>query len=181
MPTHDAVLNALAAVGAAPHDILDVGCGTGRLLESAGRRWPEARLVGIDPSDAMIAQAERKHQGDARFLFKRSDASVLPLDSSSFDVAFTTMSFHHWTDQATAIREIARVLRPAGHFVLADPDMPFLRLVRPFLRWTDHVNLQDPEAIRQLLEQGGFSVVSFRRYWRVTRNQLFVARKQESA
>jgi ubiquinone/menaquinone biosynthesis C-methylase UbiE len=174
-PVHDAVLNAFSAAAPPPRDVLDVGCGTGRLLESAARRWTEARLTGIDPSAAMLAVARRKHVDDARFTFKQGDASELPLDAASFDAAFTTMSFHHWGDQAAGIREVARVLRPGGLFVLADVDVPFLSLWQPLLNWTDHVHVQGPQAIQRLLEQAGFSVVSRRRFWPVLRVQVIVA------
>jgi SAM-dependent methyltransferase len=87
------------------------------------------------------------------------------------------MSFHHWGDQAGGIRQVARVLRPGGIFVLADVDVPLLFLMRPLRRWIDHVHFQEPQAIQRLLEQAGFSVVSQRRFWRVLRVQVVVARK----
>jgi ubiquinone/menaquinone biosynthesis C-methylase UbiE len=176
-PVHEAVLNAFSAVSPAPHDVLDVGCGTGRLLDTAGRRWGEARLTGVDVSEPMIAEAQRKHAGDARFIFKHADASALPLELDSFDVAFSTMSFHHWGDQAAGIREVTRVLRSGGLFVLADVDAPFLSLLRPILRRSDHANIQGPETIKRLLEEARFSIWTRRRFWRIVRTQLFVARK----
>ena len=176
-PVHDAVLNAFNAVGAPPHDVLDVGCGTGRLLESAAGRWPEARLTGIDASEAMVAEAQRKHDRDPRFTFKQGDASELPLEAFSFDAAFSTISFHHWADQAAGIRSVARVVRPGGLFVLADVDVPFLLLLRPLRKWIDHVHFQEPQAIQLLLEQAGFSVISQRRFWALLRVQVVVARK----
>ena len=176
-PVHEAVLTAFSEVSSSPHDVLDVGCGTGRLLETAARRWGEARLTGVDASEAMIAEAQRKHVGDARFTLKHGGASALPLESGSFDAAFSTMSFHHWGDQAAGIREVARVLRTGGLFVLADIDAPLLSLLRPFLRWNDHVNLQGPEVIQRLLEEAGLSVVTRRRFWPIVRTQLFVARR----
>jgi len=176
-PVHEAVLAAVTAPSPPPHDVLDVGCGTGRLLEKARLRWGQARLTGIDASEAMVAEAQRKHEGDARFAFKRGDASALPLEASSSDVAFSTLSFHHWGDQPAAIREVARVLRPGGLFVLADVDAPLLWFLRPFLKWTDHANFQGPEVIQRFLEEAGLSVVTRRRFWRISRVQLFVARK----
>jgi len=176
-PVHEAALDACSAAGASPQDVLDVGCGTGRLLESAARRWAQARLTGIDVSEAMVAEAQRKHPADARFTFKQGDASALPLEAASFDAAFSTMSFHHWDDQALGIREIARVLRPGGLFVLADVDVPLLFLLRPLVAWRDRAHFQAPEDIERFLQQAGLSVVAHRRFWRLVRVQLFVGRK----
>lgn len=176
-PVHEAVLNAVSITGASPRDVLDVGCGTGRLVEAAAERWGGARFSGIDVSEAMIAEARRKHEGETRFAFRQGDASALPLESGSFDVAFCTMSFHHWGDQAAGIREVARVLRAGGLFVLADIDIPFLFLLRPFRKWIAHASPREPQAIQRLLEQAGFSIVTRRRFWPLLRAQLFVARK----
>jgi ubiquinone/menaquinone biosynthesis C-methylase UbiE len=179
MPVHKGVLDAFGAASAgAPHDVLDVGCGTGLLLEAAARRWGEARLTGVDVSAAMIAEAQRKHDGNTRFSFKVGDASVLPLEPASFDVALSTMSFHHWRDQAAGICEIARVLRAGGLFVLADVDVPLLGLLRPLLRWTAHASIQEPRPIERLLKQADLTVVTRRRFRPLPFVQLFVARKQ---
>ena len=51
-------------------------------------------------------------------------AEALPLQDASVDLALSTISFHHWQDQAAGIREIARVLRPGGHFLLVDMSFP---------------------------------------------------------
>ena len=173
-PVHDAVLGAFTELSVTPHDVLDVGCGTGRLLESAAARWKDARLTGVDASAEMVTEARRKHEADSRFVFAQGDASQLPVDSDACDAVLSTLSFHHWGDQAAGIREVARVLRPAGRFVLADVDAPFPSLLRSMMNWT---NLQGPKAIQRLLEQAGLSIVKHRRFWRLLRIQLFVAEK----
>jgi ubiquinone/menaquinone biosynthesis C-methylase UbiE len=180
-PVQKAALDALGAVDASPSDILDVGCGTGRLLEAAARRWGEARLVGIDLSPKMVAEARRKHEADARFTFTQADASALPVETATVDVVLSTMSFHHWADQALGIREVARVLRPDGYFVLADVDAPLLFLLRPVVQWFDHATFRSPDEIEQLLVQAGLSVAVRRRFWRLSRVQLFVAAKRTSS
>jgi ubiquinone/menaquinone biosynthesis C-methylase UbiE len=178
-PVHDAALKALTAAGGPPQDVLDVGCGTGRLLEAAADRWGRAQLTGVDLSEKMITEAQRKHEGDPRFSFKQGDASALPFVAASFDVAFSTMSFHHWRDQASGIREVARVLRPGGLFVLADVDAPFIFAIGPLLSWIDGSKFRAPADIRRLLEGAELSVVAFRRFWPLSRAQLFVSSKKD--
>ena len=122
-PVHRAVLNLVEAHlgGRMPESVLDVGCGTGRLLRRAAVRWPTARLVGVDPAEGMIELAQELTPS-ATFLVGKGEA--VPLPDSSVDVAFSTVSFHHWHDQAAGLREIARVLRPHGLFCLADGVLP---------------------------------------------------------
>jgi SAM-dependent methyltransferase len=153
-PVHRAVLDFLPA-GLAPRAILDLGCGTGRLLRKAALRWPGARLVGIDPAEGMIAQARQRTPGAA---FHLSTAETLSLPESSFDLALSTVSFHHWFDQALALRQVAKVLRPGGYFVLADPVVP-LGLNRLF----QHGRPASFGRRRQLFEQAGLKVVAERR------------------
>jgi len=106
-----------AAQVSPPESFIDVGCGTGRLLKAAAGKWPEARLHGADPAEGMISEANRLHPDlDVRL----ASAERLPFPDRSADIVVTSLSFHHWTDQAKGIGEIARVLKPGGHFCLAD-------------------------------------------------------------
>lgn len=155
-PTHVAVLKAAVRAGAHPRDVLDVGCGTGRLLERAAQTWPDARFTGIDVTPNMIAEARRKHPGDARFRFEIADAAALPLPPESIDVAFSTVSFHHWSDQRGGVREVARVLRPGGLFVLADIRPPLL--LRPIMR-----RFHATRSRGRLFEDGELAIVEQRR------------------
>ncbi len=150
-PAHRAVLDFLPA-NLAPQAILDIGCGTGRLLRKAARRWPKARLMGIDPAEGMVAQARRRTPGVA---FHVSTAETLSLPEGTFDVALSTLSFHHWFDQALALRQVAKTLRPGGYFVLADPALP-LGLERVFR----HGRMANSARRRELFEQAGLKVVA---------------------
>ncbi len=164
-PTHEATLDAAVAAGAHPRDVLDLGCGTGRLLELAAQRWPDARLLGVDASPRMIAEATSKHSGDARFRFEVGDAAALSLEPSSVDVALSTVSFHHWADQPGGVREVARVLRPGGLFVLADFQPPLL--LRPIVR-----RFHARRSRTRLFERAGFAVVDQRSPWRLGKHLL---------
>jgi ubiquinone/menaquinone biosynthesis C-methylase UbiE len=147
---HKATLALAASIIPQPQSILDVGCGTGRLLRRAHTVWPQAQLLGVDPAPGMIEIAKRLTPNAT---FSTGMAEALPLPDASVDLALSTTSFHHWQDQAAGIRAIARVLRPGGYFVLVDFSFPgwfvdTLRLKR----------VHTPAQMRELFLQAGLSV-----------------------
>lgn len=141
-PVHQATLALAAGIVHQPASVLDVGCGTGKLLRRVRASWPEARLVGVDPANGMIETAQRLTPGA---MFFPGMAEALPLQDASIDLALSTLSFHHWQDQAAGVREIARVLRPGGYFVLVDLSFP-----DPLLR-VFHLKRVHSRARRQAL------------------------------
>ncbi|HEU5379881.1 MAG TPA: methyltransferase domain-containing protein [Ktedonobacteraceae bacterium] len=146
-PVHSAVLQQ-AASRFKPASVLDIGCGSGRLLRKAHDFWPEAHLSGIDPAQNMLEVARHLTPG-ARFSIGFGEA--LPLEDASVDLAFSTISFHHWRDQAAGVREVARVLRPGGSFLLADFTFP------TWLTWL-YPRVHSAAQMRALFEQAGLDV-----------------------
>ena len=130
--------------------ILDVGCGTGRLLRKAKEKWPTAKLIGVDAAKKMIEQASQLFP-DAEFHVAM--AEDLPLPDRSVDLAFSTLSFHHWTNQAKGINEIARVLRQNGQFILADITLPSW-----LARFVQNFKNNEPARISEVFKQEGFIV-----------------------
>lgn len=147
-----------------PASVLDVGCGTGKLLRRARAVWPEAQFTGIDPANGMIEMAKRRTP-DATFFTGMAEA--MPLQDASVDLALSTTSFHHWQDQEAGIREIARVLRPGGYFILVDASFPewFVRVFRP-------KRFHSPAQMPRLFTQAGLQLqtqqVLFWRRWLAT-------------
>jgi ubiquinone/menaquinone biosynthesis C-methylase UbiE len=144
---------ALAEKWPAPRDVLDVGCGSGRLLRAAHQRWPGARLAGVDPSSGMIDSARRLTPAELHV----AGAESIPLPDASVDLAFSTIAFHHWTDAAQGLREVARVLRPDGHFVLIDnigPDWIASYLKdRPYLNARQRVETWAASGLRVIQQR----------------------------
>jgi SAM-dependent methyltransferase len=103
-----------------PHRVLDVGCGTGTLLRRAAQRFPQARLVGIDPAPRMVTAASDTTPAGLPIHFLQACAEHLPFAHASFDLAISTLSFRHWNDQAAGIAQIRRVLTVGGVLTLAD-------------------------------------------------------------
>ena len=154
------VLN-LARAQNHPNAILDVGCGTGRLLRKAQELWPNARLVGVDAAEKMIEEAKKLFPKAG---FHVAMAEYLPLPDASVDLVFSTLSFHHWTNQAKGVSEVARVLRPQGRFLLADIVPPFgLSL------FSRHFKHNDPEKMREMFVEAGLAVELQQRQWRWSR------------
>jgi len=101
-------------------DFLDIGTGTGRMLELFGAEG--ARGVGLDRSREMlaVARANLDRAGLAQCRVQQGDMYQLPWPSGAFD-AVTIHQVLHFADQpAAAIAEAARVLRPGGRLVIAD-------------------------------------------------------------
>jgi ubiquinone/menaquinone biosynthesis C-methylase UbiE len=118
-PIQRTVLQQAAGQVERPGAILDVGCGTGRLLKSAQARFPGAKLAGVDAAIEMVKQARGSDPSGA-IQFQQATAEHLPFPDASFDLVFSTMTFHHWQDQAQGAREVARVLAPGGGWLVAE-------------------------------------------------------------
>jgi ArsR family transcriptional regulator len=105
---------------ASPGRLLDIGTGTGRVLELLAPRVRQA--LGVDASKAMLALARARlaHAEFAHCAVRLADMYRLPLADESFDTAVLQMVLHHAEDPAGAIGEAARVLRPGGRLIVID-------------------------------------------------------------
>jgi SAM-dependent methyltransferase len=101
--------------------VLDIGCGQGICstpLDLTGRRY-----TGVDPSPLLVARARERYSGPDRE-FREGNAYRLPFADGSFDAAFSVSVWHLLRDLPLAAREMSRVLRPGGGFLIvtAHPD-----------------------------------------------------------
>jgi ubiquinone/menaquinone biosynthesis C-methylase UbiE len=133
-PVQQTVLKLAGEQVPQPGAILDVGCGTGKLLGLAQGRFPGAKLAGVDAAIEMVRQAQASNPSGA-ISFQQAMAEELPFAGASFDLVFSTMTFHHWNDQGRGIAEIARVLTPRGRWLFAEfVATGFVGLMRRVLR-----------------------------------------------
>ncbi|WP_422371087.1 ArsR/SmtB family transcription factor [Hoeflea sp.] len=111
----------LKLIGRTPFDgLLDLGTGTGRMLELLSGRY--RRAIGIDSSRDMlaIARAQLDEAGITHASVRQGDILNLPLDRESFDVVTIHQVLHFLHDPLPAISEAARMLRPGGRVVIVD-------------------------------------------------------------
>jgi ubiquinone/menaquinone biosynthesis C-methylase UbiE/DNA-binding transcriptional ArsR family regulator len=101
-------------------DLLDIGTGTGRMLELFGARVQQA--VGVDLSREMLAVARvnLERAGLRHGSVRQADMYQLPFPGGSFDAVVIHQVLHYAERPAVVIAEAARVLRPGGHLLVID-------------------------------------------------------------
>lgn len=101
-------------------DLLDIGTGTGRLLEILSPKVK--RGLGVDTSRDMlsIARSNLERAGIKHCQVRQADMYALPLDSGSMDAAVIHQVLHFADEPQKAIQEAVRVLKPAAHLVIVD-------------------------------------------------------------
>ncbi len=100
--------------------VLDIGCGTGRLLNRLAHTYPQMQGTGMDLSPEMLNQARRSNRHGNRLKFIRGVSHTIPTEDGLFEAAFSTISFLHYPDPQRVLAEVHRVLKPQGRFYLVD-------------------------------------------------------------
>jgi ArsR family transcriptional regulator len=130
----------------------DLGCGTGALAAALAPHV--AQVHAVDASPAMLAAASARLAGCANVTVTEGALEALPLPDATLDVAVLMLVLHHVPDPARALREVHRVLRPAGRLLITD--------MRPhaqerYRETMGHVWLGfAPEALGAWLRDAGF-------------------------
>lgn len=148
--------------------VLDIGCGTGVLLEQLALAFPRARLTGVEPVPEMREQARARLPAAVDLCGAR--AQRLPFAGSVFDAVVCTSVLHHLPAEGVAgsILEMSRVLRPGGQVVITDwsGDALACRLYAAWLRVRHPapLHLYRADGLAALLRQAGFTGVRLERY-----------------
>lgn len=165
----------LKVIKIAPARILDAGCGTGYAFSLLEARYPGARLVGLDLAHGMLQQA-RQHCGEPRgwrrWLARLSagpivpdlvcaDIERLPFMKDKLDMVWSNLTLQWVGNLEGCLREIHRIIRPAGLFVFSTfgPDtLKELRQAFAGLDGYEHVNrFTDMHDIGDMLVHAGFA------------------------
>ena len=146
--------------------ILDLGCGTGTLIERLLNLAPEIEIVGLDPSAQMLNVARQKLPKSVELQVGSADS--IPFPDESFDRVISTSAFHYFRNPARSIQEMKRVLKPNGRLVITDwcDDYLTCRFLDVFLRLFDraHFRTYGVSECQQMLQDEGFADVSIEKY-----------------
>lgn len=124
---HQRLLTFVQVSTQASTPILDMGCGTGKLLNRMADKFPDVQGTGLDLSPAMLRQARFHNHHRPRLIFVQGTSESMPFTDNQFQAAFSTISFLHYPDPQQVFQEVGRVLQPGGCFHLVDYT-PFLGL-----------------------------------------------------
>ncbi|MFA7402927.1 MAG: methionine biosynthesis protein MetW [Pelobacteraceae bacterium] len=100
--------------------ILDLGCGTGELINQLAGKYEE--VYGVDSSDSALNEAVRKGYRIAKIDL---DNETLPFADNWFDTVVTLDVIEHVYDPLSFIKELSRVLRPDGELIISTPNIRF--------------------------------------------------------
>lgn len=149
-----------------PCQFLDLGCGTGNLIDGLLTLSPSATAVGADASFGMLGVATCKMTRPA--LLVCADAHHLPLRTQCLDLVVCCNAFHFLRKPDLALSEIKRVLRPGGELAITDwcDDYVTCRAYDFFFRIFNraHFKMYGSRECKTLLEQAGFQVTRLDRY-----------------
>jgi SAM-dependent methyltransferase len=160
----EANLRFLEATGAlSPSvDTLEIGTGTGGMLQTLLERGLRAR--GVEINQALIAES-RKWFGDLPV--QPVSGVELPFPDASFDLVLSFDVFEHIKDSDAHLREVSRVLRSGGRYLVQTPNK-WSNVIFETVRWRsftawrdDHCSLHTPGQLRRRLEARGFSARFF--------------------
>lgn len=98
----------------------DIGAGTGFMTEGLLRRG--LQVIAVDPSQAMLAEIERKFAAAEGIECRLGEADRLPIPDETVDYVFANMVLHHVEKPPQAIKEMVRILKPGGRLVATDLD-----------------------------------------------------------
>lgn len=144
-----------------PNTILDAGCGTGELMIKMARRWPAAKLTGLDLSHPMLEVAKHKQYSAEEVHILEGTVYKIPTPDNEFDLLTNTISSHFYLNFDAALSEFYRVLKPGGTLAMASMGNGLLRFIPG--PWQEQVTIPDasyrsPNKQRGDLEAVGFEI-----------------------
>jgi len=123
------------------HDVLDVGCGVGHWAQVLASALPaDVRVIGVDRDPSWVDKANERAASRGlsdRFRYQLSEAQALPFPDASFDLVTCQTLLIHVADPGAVIAEMARVARPGGLVLAAEPNNLASSLIMNSIGLTD--------------------------------------------
>jgi demethylmenaquinone methyltransferase/2-methoxy-6-polyprenyl-1,4-benzoquinol methylase len=129
------------AVDAGQGEVLDVATGTGDVALAVARRYPEASLIGLDPSTGMLDVGRDKveRQGlKARVHLMEGDAQEMPFEADRFVASCIAFGIRNVPDRRRGLAEMVRCTQPGGRVVVLELGEPRRGFLAPFARLHVH-------------------------------------------
>ncbi|MCR4925778.1 MAG: methyltransferase domain-containing protein [Clostridiales bacterium] len=145
--------------------ILDIGCGGGLTLNRISKKVPNGKIYGVDYSDISVStsketNAEDISSGKAEIL--KASVENLPFENDFFEKIITVESFYFWPEPIENLREVRRILKPDGQFLLVADIYNRDDLPQHAKENIAKYKLRNPsiEEFHSMFEKAGFSEIS---------------------
>ena len=132
-----------SAIDLSGKDVLEVGSGRGGGASYIARHFNPRSMQGLDLSSKAVRFCQGFYKEIPNLAFGTGDAEALELEDGSCDVLINIESSHNYSNMGEFVSEAHRVLRPEGHFLLADMRIP-----------------ADLEILKKMLSEAGFGLIS---------------------
>jgi trans-aconitate methyltransferase len=154
--------------------VLDIGCGDGKITSKLRNLIPNGKIVGIDASNSMIAEAKKHATKDNHIFFFEKNAEDFHFDDK-FDYIFSFHTLHWVQNKVSAFRNICNHLKPKGKFIFITSGRENVTIAKVFTsdKWRVHLNQHEPRfhsvdgnTIKSMLHEAGLSVECMKvGYW----------------
>ena len=112
--------------------IVDLGTGPGLLSKELNKLVPEAKIIGIDPSNEMLKLAKK----NANIEIKIGSSENIPMENGSTDIVVSRFNLSYWDDPRKGFSEVNRILKPGGKFVIEGLNRDFPRFKLFLIRFS---------------------------------------------
>ena len=143
--------------------VLDIGCGGGRNLANMLEQAPGATFSGIDLSPQSVRQARAFNRAavrSGRIEIRKGSVEKLPYPDAQFDLATASETIYFWPDLAKNFREVCRVLKPGGMFLICN-EVPDSEDGRKWTGIIDGMRVYSNAELEMSLTGAGFGDLAF--------------------
>lgn len=102
---------------------LEVGCGAGAVSHHIAKKY-QLSITGTDVDPEQIEQARNSIKDVSKIRFVAANATDLPFNDEKFDIVLSYMVLHHISNWLDALKEIKRVLKPGGYYIIGELTFP---------------------------------------------------------
>ncbi|MGG2092327.1 class I SAM-dependent methyltransferase [Bacillus sp. S13(2024)] len=139
-------------------NVLDIGCGGGKTIHTLSKMNPYGKIYGIDYSEQAVENSIKTNKKDVdsgKVLIKQASVSSMPFSNHFFDMITAFQTHYFWPDLENDVKEIFRVLKPNGYFII----------VAELYKIKYHMTyFKTKEDIEKLLKETGYNNVVFHEY-----------------
>ncbi len=144
--------------------ILDIGCGGGKAVNELAKSTAFGKVYGIDYSEDMVQLSKKVNESLIKqgvVEITHGTVSSLPFSDNMFDLVTAFEAYYFWPDLINDLKEIKRVLKPGGSFLMVNEVYKDSQFEKRNCKWVDLLDMQihTPDEYKDFLTKAGYKIV----------------------